>query len=190
MALGHLARHGKVLIIGRSSHEARKDERRRHAFARRTPGVTVVELVDLKRMMAFFGQLDLTKPLDAIRSCADLAREVMTKVPASLKFRDRITRIQANGTGRYKITGADQAALNLFKSPTYQSVSRLLTTWRDARGVHVFRPTIYEARQGALSRVSSGGGHLEAHRPPVLNATPFGTRNALPAGWLSARRFS
>jgi len=156
-----LQRHGTLLIIGRSSEEAKADEKRRHALARRNPGVTVVEAVELRQMMFFFKQLDLEMPLNAVFLCAELAAQTMTKVPPAKHFRDRIERIHKNGIGRFKVTEVDHAALNVLASPRYQSVSRLLAAIRNIDGARVFRPTIYDATQRALSRACSDN-HPEA----------------------------
>ncbi|WP_168709014.1 UvrD-helicase domain-containing protein [Onishia niordana] len=156
-----LQRHGTLLIIGRSSEEAKADEKRRHALARRNPGVTVVEAVELRQMMLFFKQLDLEMPLNAVFLCAELAAQTMTKVPHAKHFRDRIERIHKHGIGRFKVTEVDHAALNVLASPCYQSVSRLLAAIRNIDGARMFRPTIYDATQRALSRACSDN-HPEA----------------------------
>lgn len=159
-----LQRHGKLLIIGRSSEEAKADEKRRHALARRNPGVTVIEAVELRHMMDFFKRLNLEVPLKAVFLCAELAAQTMTKIQPAKHFRDRIERIHKNGPGRFKVTEADQAALNVLASPSYQSVSRLLAALRDIDGARVFRPTIYDATQRALS------GACSDNHPEVLSA--------------------
>ncbi|UYG09311.1 UvrD-helicase domain-containing protein [Halomonas sp. M4R1S46] len=148
--LRELGRHGQVLIIGPSTEEAR-----RHEFARRNPGVTVVEPVELRRMMRFANQLDLQDPMSAVAESSRLAQDVMTKIMSVSDFRSRIERILQRGTSRFTLTEADRAALDLMSDPTYQAVSRLLHAFRDSAQTRIFRPTIYEATQNALSRVIS-----------------------------------
>ena len=159
-----LKQHGKVLIIGRSSEEANADEKRRHALARRHPGVTVVEPVELRHMMNFFKRLNLEMPLSTVFLCAEFAAQTMTKIQPAKHFRDRIERIHQNRTGRFKVTEADQAALNVLESPSYQSVSLLLASLRNIDGARVFRPTIYDATQRALLRACSN------NDPEILSA--------------------
>lgn len=159
-----LQQHGNLLIIGRSSSEAKADEKRRHTLARRNAGVTVVEAVELRPMMDFFKRIDLEKPLDSIFLCADLAAQTMTKIQPARGFCNRIERIYTNGVGRFKVTEADQAALDIMASPSYQAISYLLAALRNTDGARIFRPTIYDATQKALSRGCSG------NYPDILSA--------------------
>ncbi|UEX77717.1 hypothetical protein [Sediminicurvatus halobius] len=118
--------------------------------------MTVVEPVELGRLAAFARDLDLDQPLDAIEECARLARDVMTGLPSANVFRARIARILKNGSARFTLTEADQAALDLMNRPTYTAVVKLLQAQRSSAQTRLFRPTIYNAAIGALSLASTG----------------------------------
>lgn len=150
-ALRQLAHAGSVLVIGPSAQE-----NARHNFARRNPGMTVVEPVELSRLTAFARTLNLDNPLNAIEECARLARDIMTGLTRAEVFTARIARILKKGPGRFKLTECDRAALELAASPSYTAVTNLLQALRESAQARLFRPTIYNAALGALSRASSG----------------------------------
>ncbi|WP_123659394.1 UvrD-helicase domain-containing protein [Salinisphaera japonica] len=150
-ALRQLARAGSVLVIGPSA-----EANARHDFARRNPGVTVVEPVELRRLAAFARNLNLDEPLNMIEECARLARDVLTGLTRADVFRGRIERIHENGPGRFQLTEADQAALGLIARPSYAAATALLQALRASAQTRLFRPTIYNAALGALSRASTG----------------------------------
>lgn len=150
-ALQQLAHAGSVLVIGPS-----KEPNARHNFARRHPGMTVVEPVELNRLMEFARDLDLDEPLQAVQKCALLARDVLTGLSSAEIFRARVERMLENGTGRFRLTDADHAALELVTNSSYAAVANLLEALRSTAQSRLFRPTIYSAALGALSRASSG----------------------------------
>ncbi|MBS61350.1 UvrD-helicase domain-containing protein [Salinisphaera sp.] len=148
--LRELARAGSVLVIGPSANA-----NARHNFARNTPGVIVVEPVELSRLAAFARNLNLDHPFYAVEQCASLARDVMTGLGRAGDFRARIERIHRNGQGRFKVNDADRAALDLVASPSYTAVANLLKALRGTAQSRLFRPTVYDATLCALSRASA-----------------------------------
>lgn len=105
--------------------------------------------------MAFATRLDLNAPLDAIAETAAFARDLMTATPVSADFRDRIRQLMA-GNRRLRVRDIDREAMAFAVNPTYAGIARLLETLRRSRGSRLFRPTLYNATMGALSRMSAG----------------------------------
>jgi DNA helicase-2/ATP-dependent DNA helicase PcrA len=144
-----LARIGRVLVIG-SSHA----EYQRFEFARLTHGVTVVETVELREMMALSQKLNLAKPDEALAKLVDFAHLVMTGVLVK-PFHKRIATLRA-GRGTKAPSASEDAALQLLRDPTHKRAVRLLRAFHNTSGNRLFRPTLFFAALSSLEHVADG----------------------------------
>lgn len=147
-ALRDLASDGSVLIIGSKTNVASREK-----FAQSTPGVSVVEPVELRTLIGFAGCIDLKDPIAAIHATAELARSVMTGVENAVEFRKRIEKIIA-GNRRMTVRPLDAAAVAVVRAPLYIHLAELLEAFRHNGDTRLFRPTIYDASLNTLKSAS------------------------------------
>lgn len=140
---------GSLLIIAEGS-----DKEGQQNFAKRTPGASTVEAVDLKDLIGFATSY---KPGSA--GCLDQLLEfgaaVMTKVdPDGMR-----TRLKAlSGTrAKKEATVAERAAQAYVAQPTLDAAHRLLRALGKNPGARAYRPAIYYGALDALSNVAESG---------------------------------
>lgn len=140
---------GSLLIIAEGS-----DKRGQQNFAKRTPGASTVEAVDLKDLTEFATSY---KPGSA--GCLDQLLEfgaaVMTKVdPTGLR-----ARLKALSGARVKkeATATERVAQAYVLQPSLDSAQRLLLALGKNPGARVYRPAIYYGALDALSNVTESG---------------------------------
>lgn len=133
---------GCVLIIGDSTSP---DSQRK--FASQTPGAVTVEAVDLKDLVFFARNLNLSAP-DALERLAQFAQSVMTNVGAA----DLVRRVQslARGTARKAPSDVERVALTFTQTPLYSTARDLLVEISKEGGVRRFRPAVLTACIKAL----------------------------------------
>src|ERR1043165_4122711 len=109
---------GCVLIMADSTKP--KEQRR---FARQTPGAVLAENVDLRDLVEFAEQLDLTAD-DLLDGVVAFASSVMTNVGGG----DLLTRVATlrSNRARRAATSTEEAALALCANPSYPGISTLL----------------------------------------------------------------
>lgn len=129
--------NGSVLIIGDSKNPPSQKQ-----FARVTPGAIAIESVEMKDLIAFSNQLNLSSDL-ALECILDFAESVMTNIGKS-DFMSRIA-VLSRKSGRKLPTAAEQAALNFLAAPTYSLAGILLSELNQQVGVRVFRLDILKA---------------------------------------------
>lgn len=134
--------HGCVLIIGDSTNP---DSQRQ--FASQTPGAVTVEAVDLKDLVAFARNFNITEP-DALERLAYFAQSVMTNVGAQ----DLVRRVQSlrRGTARKPPTAVEHAALTFVQEPSHRMAVELLVEINKEGGVRTHRPAVLRACIKAL----------------------------------------
>lgn len=141
---------GNVLIIGDSMSPPSQQR-----LASQIPGATVVEAVDLRDLVNFASQLDLTAS-DALRRVADFAASLMTGTSPD----DLIKRLATISAGRSRkdITVLEQAALDFQATPTYGRVAALFAAINNQTGVRVHRPAVLRACIRALNECAKADG--------------------------------
>ena len=128
---------GKILIMGNSRNPPAQSE-----YARRTPGAVTVENVDLRDLVDFGDGLDLTASY-LLRHVVIFATSVMTNVGAD----DFLSSVDAHqrGVASKQPTDADQAALDLLASPSFEGVAELISQLNQLGGVRTHRPALLRA---------------------------------------------
>lgn len=125
---------GHTLIIGEST---RPDSQQ--LFASQTPGAVTVEAVDLKDLVSFASDFDLTD-LSALEHLVHFAQRVMTNVGA----KDLIRRIQSltHGTAHKPPTDVEKSAITFVGTPSYRNAADLLVAISKGGDVRIHRPAI------------------------------------------------
>lgn len=128
---------GTVLIIGDSTNPKGQRE-----FASQTPGATAVESVDLKDLVTFARNFDLTST-ETLRSVVEFAENVMTNVGGT----DLLRRVASHqkGTARTPPTEAESAALRFQAAPSNTRAIEVLVEIGRQAGVRAHRPTVLRA---------------------------------------------
>jgi len=140
---------GSLLIIAEGS-----DKEGQQNFAKRTPGASTVEAVDLKDLTEFAKSY---KPGSAgcLGQLLAFGAAVMTKVdPDGMR-----TRLKAlSGTRATKeATVAERAAQAYVAQPSFDAAHRLLRALGKNPGARAYRPAIYYGALDALSKVAESG---------------------------------
>lgn len=140
---------GSLLIIAEGS-----DKEGQQNFAKRTPGASTVEAVDLKDLTGF---ATTYKPGSAgcLNQLLEFGAAVMTKVDPN----GMLTRLKALSGARAKkeATVAEQAAQTYVSQPSLDSAHKLLRALGKNPGARVYRPAIYYGALDALSNVAESG---------------------------------
>ncbi len=133
---------GSVLIIGSSTNPASQQK-----FASETPGAVTVEAVDLRDLVTFARNLEITAP-NALQMIAQFADNVMTNVGANdlLRRVDTIMR----GAARREPNDVERAAVTFQNDRTHRRVFELLVEINKDAGVRVYRPPVFRACLRAL----------------------------------------
>lgn len=133
---------GCVLIIGDSMSP---DSQRQ--FASQTPGAITVEAVELKDLVSFARNFDLSAP-DALAQLAQFAQRVMTNVGVA----DLLRRIQSlvRGAARNPPTEVERLALTFVQAPSHRAAVDLLIEISKEGGVRTYRPAVLRACIKAL----------------------------------------
>jgi DNA helicase-2/ATP-dependent DNA helicase PcrA len=125
---------GSVLIIEDSARPARQRD-----IASQTPGAVTVENVDLRDLVEFARDLDLTAP-DALRRIVTFAGNVMTNVGAA-DLLQRVASLQ-RGTARRAASDVEQAALAFEAIPSARAAIDLLVEINRQGGVRAHRDAV------------------------------------------------
>jgi hypothetical protein len=135
-------RNGTVLIIGESKSPPSQRE-----IARQTPGAVTVESVDLRDLVGFARDLDLTAS-DALERIVDFAGKVMTNIGVT----DLLRRVDTlhRGTARKEPSDVERVALLCRASPSASAVANLLVEIGKEGGVRAHRPAVLVACLKAL----------------------------------------
>ena len=123
-----------VLVIGDSRNAAS-----RHQLASTVPGAVVVEPVDLRDMMDFLRDLDLTAT-NALDQILRFAEDLMTGVGRA----DLLRRVGTltSGSARKEPSDVERAALAFLERRTPKTVAVLLSEISRDAGVRPFRPGV------------------------------------------------
>jgi len=134
---------GSVLIIGDSTSPASQRQ-----YASQTPGAVTVEAVDLRDLVTFADNLDVSAS-DVLRQVAEFAQSVMTNVGVP----ELVQRVESllKGTARKEPTAAERAALVMLRERTHGSVLDLLHELNKQSGTHVYRPAVLRSCFRALN---------------------------------------
>jgi hypothetical protein len=124
----------RVLIIADSKNP---DGQRR--FASQTPGAVAIENVDLRDLVDFARNLNLSAPT-ALESLLEFAERVMTNVGAG----DLLTRIDSlsRGTARREASAAETAAREFKSRPSHANAVNVLVEINKQTGVRAHRPAV------------------------------------------------
>jgi len=148
-------RDGRVLVIGDSINV-----NGRHQLTMQTPGATSVESVDLKDLVNFARQFDLTNPTNALRQIVEFATSLMTGVGAA-NFLTRVETIQG-GRARRPATPAETAAVVFMATPSHTTSIDLLQSLANQHGARVYRPEVLHCCISALRAAGGDGGFVGA----------------------------
>ena len=135
-------RNGSALIIGDSKSPPSQRE-----IARQTPGAVTVENVDLRDLVDFARDLNLTAP-DALDRVVQFAGSVMINVGAPDLLR-RVDSLQ-RGTARKEPTEVERVALSFKAGPCTGAAANLLVEIGKEGGVRTHRPAVLIACLKAL----------------------------------------
>lgn len=165
-------RDGRVLVIGDSINV-----NGRHQLTMQTPGATSVEAVDLKDLVNFARQFDLTNP-NALRQIVEFATSLMTGVGAAT-FLTRVETIRG-GRARIPATPAEAAAVAFMAAPSHTTSIDLLQSLADQRDARVYRPEVLHccisALRAAGGEVGFVGAVIQARERNRQLARPLGRR--------------
>ncbi|ETF03026.1 UvrD/REP helicase domain protein [Advenella kashmirensis W13003] len=163
---------GRVLVIGDSINV-----NGRHQLTMQTPGATSVEAVDLKDLVTFARQLDLSNP-NALRQIAEFATSLMTGVGVA----HLLTRVETirGGRARTPASPAEAAAVAFMAAPSHTISIDLLQSLADQPGARVYRPEVLRCCISAL-RAAGGkdgfiGAAIQARERNRHLARPLGRR--------------
>jgi UvrD-like helicase family protein len=133
---------GCVLIIGDS-----RAADSRNQIASQTPGAVTVEAVDLRDLVAFAREFNLTAP-DAINRLTHFAQSVTTNVGAT----DLVRRVHAiaRGAARKTPTDVEATALQFMQTPSPRGAVEVLVEIGKEAGVRTHRPAVLRACIKAL----------------------------------------
>jgi hypothetical protein len=133
---------GSVLIIGESTSPASQQR-----FASEIPGAVTVEAVDLRDLVTFARNLDMTSA-SALLTIGEFAESIITNVGAA----DLVRRVDIieRGHEHRKPSAVELAALAFRKAPCPQNFLTLLVEINKQPGVRVFRPAVLRACLRAL----------------------------------------
>ena len=145
---------GSVLIIGDSKSPIRQRD-----LASQTPGARTVEAVDMKDLVDFGQNFDVSDQ-SAVTHLIRYAQRLMTNVRASELLR-RIKTL-TRGTARTPPSEAEKAALAFIEEPSELTAISLLDRIKKQHGVRVYRPTILRALIKSL-KLCSGSADLTFH---------------------------
>lgn len=149
---------GSVLIIGKST-----DPQSHRRFASQIPGAVTVEAVDLRDLVYFAKNLDLTTP-NVLENILNFAQSLMTNV--DVKNLTRRVEVLTNGSARKKPTRVEIAALDFQNDKTYQKLADLLYEISRERFVRAYRPAVLRACIRAL-HICIGQNDLTFHEAAV-----------------------
>lgn len=147
-------RDGRVLIIGDSTNADS-----RHQLTMQTPGATSVEPVDLRDLVNFARQFDLTSA-NALRQLASFASSLMTGVAIS-SLLPRVETIRAN-RARTSPTPAEAAAVAFATAPSYIAAIDLIQSLAEQHGARVYRPELLYCFISALRAAGENGCFISA----------------------------
>lgn len=138
---------GSVLIIGDSRNPASQQQ-----FASQIPGAVTVEAVDLKDLVLFGWQFNVTG-VDALERLAKFAQSVMTNVGAS----DLLRRVETLRSGRARKAPNDveSAALAFLAKPSYVAAIDVLVEISKDAGVRAYRPGVLRACVRAMQECTA-----------------------------------
>lgn len=134
--------NGHVLIIGEATNPGSQ-----RTFASQTPGAITVEAVDLRDLVSFAKNLDLTAS-DALETVLSFAGDTMTNVGAAELLR-RVDTLK-RGRARNEANAVETAALAFVAAPTHQATAQLLEAIGADTGVRSYRPAVMRACMKAL----------------------------------------
>ena len=128
-------------------------------FASQTPGAVTVEAVDLRDLVSFARDFDLTAS-DTLARLAQFAQSVMTNVGAA----DLVQRVQSltRGTARNPPSDVERAALAFVRVPSHRAAVDLLVEIGKQGGVRTHRPAVLRACIRAL-QLCHGSDDLSFH---------------------------
>jgi DNA helicase-2/ATP-dependent DNA helicase PcrA len=156
----------RILIMADSTNPTGQRE-----FASQIPFGVVVENVDMRDLVSFGEDFDLTSP-QIVEHVIRFAGSVMTNVGASAMI-DRV-RILRTGRARNAATEIEQAALNFADKPTYAGAADLLEAINSQPGVRAHRPAILRAGYDMLKACRGNQGLA-----PATAATTIRERSRL-----------
>jgi hypothetical protein len=146
---------GKTLVIGDSTND-----KVRHELARRFPGASIVEPVDLKCLMNFACSIDTclahgeTAELPIEHVVAEFATSLMTGVNKKPLLK-RLDTIRGKKNTKSP-THVEAAGLKLIEAPSYAAVKDFLEVLRGQHGARLFRPSLLRLAIQSLQMASQG----------------------------------
>jgi hypothetical protein len=139
---------GSVLIVGDSTSPASQQ-----LVASQTPGAVTVEAVELRDLIHFGRQFDLSDG-DALAALLRFASSLMTNVEQST-LNARVRSLRA-GTAKKGPSSVEEAALAFVEAPSYARAVRLLLEIREAAGVRLYRPEVFHVLLDGMRQAESG----------------------------------
>lgn len=146
---------GKTLVIGNST-----SDKARHELARRFPGASIVEPVELKCLMNFACAVDAcladneSAALPIEHVVAEFATSLMAGAGQKLLLK-RLDIIKGKKNTKPP-TPVEAVGLKLVQAPSYETVTDFLEALRDQHEARLFRPSLMRLTMQSLRMVSQG----------------------------------
>lgn len=139
-----------LLVIGDSMRPVTRTE-----FARLSPGLQVVEPVDLKDLLEAAEQIDRTRDVDRLGTVLEFAARVMTgiDIPA---LGVRLESL-ANGGARTPADDREASCLAFLQTDDWANVLAVLDAFAAQPSHHIFRREVFNAMQDALRKADAQG---------------------------------
>ena len=140
----HKLKGEKTLVIGDS-----RVAESRFKVAKNVPGIITIEPVDLKDMINYARNLDLTDD-HALSETLKFSSSVMTNIG----IKTTMARLKTISAGRERTPASDmeQAALDLLNSPNLSKVAKLLSECSRRSESRTFRPSVLRACLRAINQ--------------------------------------
>ncbi len=139
-----------LLVIGDSMKPATRTE-----FARLSPGLQVVEPVDLKDLLEAAERIDGTRGVDRLEAVLGFAARVMTGVDNSALA----VRLESLANGRARTPADDREAgcLAFLQNDDWTNVLAVLDAFAAHASHRIFRREVFNAMQDALRKAGAQG---------------------------------
>jgi len=154
-----VAKEQSILVIG---DEKNRDSRNR--FARTTPGLTVVEPVDLSDLVNAASRIEACSGVERLVKVLIFASEVMTDVNPE-KICDRLRTLN-DGRAKKSTSASEAACLNLARADSFANIRITLKALTVEEGRRVFRHHLLNGMLDALQRAISRPG-LGLHKAAI-----------------------
>lgn len=147
--------NGKTLVIGDST-----SNKVRHELARRFPGASIVEPVELNCLMNFACAVDacLSSAMNSAQPVEHVVLEFAANLMTGVGTKPLLKRLESIKAKRNNKppTYVEAVTLRLTEVPSYNAVKDLLEALRGQQGARLFRPSLLRLAMQSLRMASQG----------------------------------